>query len=268
MCLILTSKSLEIKKEYLECGFKSNGHGSGFSYRKDNKLVIEKGFFSFDEFYSAYQKTIGLPIIVHFRFRTHGKTDKENCHPFIINDDLHFVHNGVLYNFNQNADMSDTFNFCEERLKPLTRDTKGKKWWKNKGFKWLIEGVIGNNNKLAFLDSDGEITIFNEEAGEWVDKEKTIWASNNSYKVLKTRNDPRTTYTQNYMGGWSGYESDYLLPDKQDITPTPPTQSGSTLLLENKENQNNNDCDQTKTIWEVSAEELKEVDDYLETLNQ
>lgn len=269
MCVILTSaKGQLINREYLETSMKSNGHGAGFSYCKDGKLFLEKGFFKFEEFYEAYKKVEGYNHIFHARFRTHGETDKDNCHPFIINENLHMAHNGVLHGYNTNPNMSDTFNFCEDRLKPLTKDTEGKKWWKNSGFKWLIESVIGSGNKFAMLDSSGDITVFNEHLGEWVDDEKTIWASNNSYKVLKTRNDPRVN-TNNYF---SRYESDHTFY-------APKKQHQSTLFLEDKTKKSplqREDFGKSETskivnnevnLFDISEEELKEVDDYLDTLN-
>jgi len=265
MCIILSSaKGKLLDRDWLETSVKSNGHGCGFSYCKDGKLFLEKGFFKFEDFYEAYKKVEGCNHIFHARYRTHGETDKENCHPFIISDNLHFCHNGVIHGYNTNPKMSDTFNFCEDRLKPLTIDTNGVKWWKNTGFKWLIESVIGNGNKFALLDSDGEITIFNQDLGEWADEEETIWASNNSYKVLKARNDPRIVGNH-----FLRYESDFGYYGKPMQQP-----HNSTLFLEDKTkksvlketiipDKNKNDIN----LFDISDEELLEVDDYLQTLN-
>ena len=275
MCLIMCSfAGKEISKDHLETSFLGNPHGSGIAGAKDGKILTEKGFFKFEEFYEVYKKYIGMPHIIHHRWKTHGETDKDNCHPFIISEKtdeknnsfptLVLFHNGVIHGYNTNPKMSDTFNFCEDRLKPLTIDTNGVKWWKNTGFKWLIESVIGNGNKFSLLDSDGEITIFNQGLGEWADEEETIWASNNSYKVLKARNDPRVAGNH-----FLRYESDsgyYGRPTQQP--------HNSTLFLEDKTKKsllketiipekNKNDIN----LFDISDEELREVDDYLQTLN-
>lgn len=277
MCLIMCSfAGKELSKDHLETSFRGNPHGSGIAGTKDGKILTEKGFFKFEEFYEVYKKYIGMPHIIHHRWKTHGETDKDNCHPFIIsetkdeNDNLFptlvLFHNGVLHGYNSNVNMSDTFNFCEDRLKPLTKDTEGKKWWKNTGFKWLIESVIGNGNKFSLLDSDGEITIFNEHLGEWVDEEKTIWASNNSYKVLKARNDPR--HSSNYF---SRYESDYQFYGGGNRQSSQ-SRSQSTLFLEDKTKKSvvvtpAETKSHQANLFDISEDELKEVDDYLETLN-
>jgi hypothetical protein len=46
-------------------------------------------------------------------------------------------------------------------------------------FQYAIDKMIGNGNKLVFLDANGEAYIAREHAGEW---EHGIWYSNSGYK--------------------------------------------------------------------------------------
>lgn len=257
MCLIISSVTgKEIQKEHLEAGWDSNHHGSGFSYAKDGKLFMEKGFFIFDKFYEAYQKCIGNPHFIHFRWATAGLKDEENCHPFVISENLHFCHNGVLSGWSHKIkEKSDTYAFNEEILKGIANDTKGKDWHRNSGLKWLIESAI-SSNKFAMIDSTGHIEIFNEDLGEYIDEEKTLWASNSMWKTKKVRNTANSSTAQDYARFMGGYESDYLNRHNQSA-------SGATTLPAKTSSTST-----TIEAWNnVSPEELAEIDAYLDELN-
>ena len=254
MCLIAISKNGRgIDKESLETAFVGNSHGAGFAYVDDGRVVIKKGFFTFDAFYEEYQKIIGKPCLIHFRWKTSGEKDEANCHPFEVNENVCFAHNGVISGFNRVATMSDTANFNEDIIKPLTKDSGEKEWWKNDGFKWFIEAAIGTNNKLVFFSKDETFVIFNEALGEW-NAEKDMWFSNDSYRVKKHRNPPVTSYYHqhsysNYCG--VGGNCNNVAPksnliDKPKIISTPVD---------------------SENFWDLSEAELKEIDDKLEKLN-
>lgn len=277
MCLIITSKNgKEISKEYLESGYDSNHHGAGIAYVKDGKLIVKKGFFKFDDFYEAYKECIGNPHLIHQRWATAGLKDEENCHPFIFAEENEIkngvetgekfpvaclVHNGVLTSWSHKIkDKSDTFAFTEMILKPLTNDVQGKFWWKNSGLQWLLSSAICSN-KFAILDSEGNIEIFNEDLGEYIDEEKTIWASNSMWKTKKVRTVPNYAQTQSYTR-FMGYESDYMAGGN---TQTQPDQTQSTVLTKEKTSTSSKI---TIDKWkEVSEEELAEIDAYLDELN-
>src|SRR5574343_55263 len=132
MCLILSSlKGEALDKQHLENGYESNPHSAGIMSLKDGVINIDKGSFNFAKFYEAYQKHIGLPHVVHFRFKTSGKIDVDNCHPFVVSTDdnknpiLGMAHNGVLTGFSYKInDKSDTYAFIEQILKPFTKDCR------------------------------------------------------------------------------------------------------------------------------------------------
>lgn len=177
MCIaIYKNKDLVIPKETLEQCFKANPDGAGFMYSKNKELFIHKGFFTFKDFYSAYKHFEKEKAVLHFRIKTHGKIDVDNCHPFHIHKGLGFVHNGIISGFGA-SDASDTSEFNENILKPLVQ-----KWGNlalfQPAIKQLVESRIGYS-KLVFLDRHGNVEIFNENKGVW---DTGIWYSNSSYK--------------------------------------------------------------------------------------
>lgn len=177
MCIaIYKPKNKIISKEILQQCFRSNSDGAGFMYASDKNLHIQKGFFTFDEFYEEYQKVEKKQVVIHFRIKTHGPVLKENCHPFNVNKSLGFVHNGIISGFGS-VDVSDTREFGKHILEPLVA-----KWGNlaifQPAIQQLIEARIGYS-KLIFLDRHGNHEIFNESKGVWDDG---IWYSNTSYK--------------------------------------------------------------------------------------
>tara|TARA_R110000822_G_scaffold86028_3_gene200788 strand:- start:468 stop:1358 length:891 start_codon:yes stop_codon:yes gene_type:complete len=180
MCIaIYKPASKIISKETLEQCYNSNPDGAGFMYAEDKKLYTQKGFFTFKNFYKAYKQHETKQAAIHFRIKTHGQINKENCHPFLINDSLGFIHNGIISGYGD-SDKSDTIRFNEKVFQPLVS-----KWGNLALFQdpmiQLIETTIGYS-KLVFLDRHGNHTIMNEAKGTWDDG---IWYSNTSYKQPK-----------------------------------------------------------------------------------
>ena len=92
-----------IAKDILESCWKRNPDGAGFMFNDCDKVVIMKGFMTFEEFYLRLQtanefyhlKEKGL--VIHFRIATSGLKDKGNCHPYpISNDNLDLRKSSVL----------------------------------------------------------------------------------------------------------------------------------------------------------------------------
>lgn len=279
MCVILCSlKGDEINKDHLFTGFNNNPHGSGFMVAKDNNLIIEKGFFDFEDFYSQYEKYIGLPIVVHHRWATMGARNKENCHPFqFLNGEFDnklqaaVAHNGHVNGHTEICSMSDTYNFVQKRLIPLTKKVNGDKWWENIGFKMFFQSALGNNNKLVFLDSDGKINIYNEKAGEWVEPE-SIWASNDSYKGQKYRSE------RSYLSSLDDDYAKFQRKKREEDEKNKPKTETSKILRPNFKQTENFEANEPKinknsivandSPWkDISDEELKEIDSYLDSLN-
>lgn len=179
MCIaIYKDVNKVIPKQYLEQSFKSNPDGAGFMYVDKKKLNLKKGFFTFEDFWKAYEPHADKQAVIHFRIKTHGAVNETNCHPFHINKDMGFVHNGIISGFGK-QEFSDTYEFNEEILKPLIS-----KWGNlaifEPAIKHLVEQRIGYS-KLIFLDHLGNADIFNENKGVW---DAGVWYSNSSYKPV------------------------------------------------------------------------------------
>ena len=180
MCIAIMKPQGKIisKKTLQEC-YKNNPDGAGFMFSSNKELHIKKGYFDFKEFYEEYKKYQDKKCVIHFRIKTHGKIDKDNCHPFRINNSLAFIHNGIISGFGGNV-KSDTVEFNEQVLQGLVS-----KWGNlslfEKPVTKLIQASIGHS-KLVFLDRHNNHNIINENMGEW---HKGVWYSNTSYKKSK-----------------------------------------------------------------------------------
>ncbi len=185
MCLLIASNVKVANRNWLYNGFHNNDDGAGFSYAHEGKIVVNKGFFDFEEFYKAYTEMPDCPNLVHFRLATGGMIDEANCHPFVLNENVVFGHNGVFSNVKACHDFSDTYHFNEEILKPIFgKNTEG---LFTDAANELLGSFIGKGNKLAFLKSSGEITIVNHSAGRM---EGESWFSNSSYTYEKKKYTP------------------------------------------------------------------------------
>lgn len=205
MCIvILKKKNAKISKEKLAESFKNNPDGSGYLFAKNGNLTIKKGFFVFDDFYNSYfrdMEQFNNPIsIIHFRITTHGLTNKTNCHPHMINNELGFAHNGIIGFVDDHKKKSDTLVFRNDVLRGMPNG-----FIFNNSIMALIEESIGNS-KLVFLDKNGNWTIANEFMGHW-NKKNTIWYSNKSYCETKK-------FVTHWNRGNYVYQS-YLKPPKK-----------------------------------------------------
>lgn len=181
MCVILVKeRGIELPtKDVLESCWKRNPDGAGFMFNDCNKVVIMKGFMTFEEFYLRLQtanefyhlKEKGL--VIHFRIATSGLKDKGNCHPYPISNDnldlrksfiltdLGIAHNGIIRSYNgKDKVLNDTQLFIKNDLFEL--NSLEKKFYKNTIFQSMIERLI-DGSRLVFLNKKGEII----KLGNW-----------------------------------------------------------------------------------------------------
>ena len=181
MCVILVKeRGIELPtKDILESCWKRNPDGAGFMFNDCDKVVIMKGFMTFEEFYLRLQtanefyhlKEKGL--VIHFRIATSGLKDKGNCHPYPISNDnldlrksfitteLGIAHNGIIRSYNgKNNILNDTQLFIKNDLFEL--NSLDKKFYKNVIFQSMIERLI-DGSRLVFLNKKGEII----KLGNW-----------------------------------------------------------------------------------------------------
>lgn len=159
--------------------------GLGFMRREEGRIITERTVGSnlnkFDMFrrwrnYKSYA--------MHARFRTHGKVNEENCHPFKILDmddgdsmDMYVMHNGVIRDYpDVEKDSSDTFNFMKYVIVPLAK-ANPEVIWENEHWQGIIHRLIGGS-RLLFMRSDDHpcpVLIFNKSAGT---TQGQCWLSN------------------------------------------------------------------------------------------
>jgi len=176
MCIAIlnTKKAGRLPKSQIKNSWDNNDMGAGLLWTENNKLNVFKTYL-YDDYIEKYNElrdnnSIGN-IVLHFRIATSGYNGEHNLHPFLVNDNLGFVHNGVIYGLG-NKDFSDTYQF-NDMLKGFKHD-----FINCKMTKYFISEYIGAS-KLIFLNSDDKYTIVNEHLGKWTDDN---WYSNDSYK--------------------------------------------------------------------------------------
>lgn len=197
MCIAIlnTKKAGRLPKSQIKNSWDNNDMGAGLLWNYKNKLNVFKTY-EYDEFIEKYNelrdnKEVGN-IVLHFRIATSGYKGEHNLHPFLVNDKLGFVHNGVIRGLG-NKQFSDTYEF-NDMLKKFKHNFLACDMTK-----YFISEYIGHS-KLVFLDIDDKYTIINEEFGKWADGN---WYSNDSYKQYndykyygnkKVYNTPSTTH--------------------------------------------------------------------------
>lgn len=181
MCIAIAKPAgLAITKKILEQCFNCNPDGAGFCVEIDGKLVINKGYFTFEDFYEAFLPYENLKALIHFRIRTHGQTDGENCHPFFITDDIAFIHNGIISDVPYHKDKSDTRMFKEHYLQPIV-DNYGKEALTSPIISRLIEKFIGGSKFVFMVKGQEEFILYNKNMGNL--SKEGIWFSNMSWQV-------------------------------------------------------------------------------------
>jgi hypothetical protein len=220
MCILIEHPAgHSFSDEWLKDFYDNNSDGIGVMYHKDNSIRVNKALprnvDDMIKFYRAHAD--GRECLIHLRFRTHGDTDLENCHPYPVftKDDgypLWLMHNGILHTGNKaDVSKSDTWHYINDIIKPALKadPTQFMEPW----FQTLIEEHIGTGNKFAMMDAYGNYQIFNKDAGVmWGD----VWMSNtyawNAHKAGVTKPYLGTGFGGYgaYSGRWDAYD-DYPL---------------------------------------------------------
>lgn len=211
-------------EDILHLSFCANSHGAGLStISEDGGFMISKGYFDFDEYYSALKKYVSTDNLafLHMRIATHGNVDKGNCHPFpvcddyglmrydeIDNADMVFMHNGMLSIDTDSKEVSDTMTFNKMLYMGGVNPF-------NHRAKMLIEEII-DGSRIAFMkmDTNGK-PIYRKYGDGWI-KSDGVWYSNYSF-CSPLYPTPTSTKVTNYGGyGFSNYtfEVDDLMPDE------------------------------------------------------
>ena len=173
MCIAILNTSKQLPDSYIKNSWDNNNQGAGLLWQHEGKIHTFKTF-SYKDFLKEYKRVRKLTkgkVVLHFRIATSGYKGLENLHPFLVNKDLGFVHNGVIHGLG-NDTHSDTYQF-NDMLRELPEG-----FLNNSTITELISSYI-ENSKLVFLSSDNTHTIINERLGHWVEDD---WFSNTSYQ--------------------------------------------------------------------------------------
>jgi glutamine amidotransferase len=195
MCLLIVSPGGSvIDRERVREAAWSNTDGFGFAIQTDQRLFVGKGMNVetimdwFDQIRSIFPSADAL---FHLRYTTHGKTNRDNCHPFAVagRDDLVMAHNGILpIDVPKHDPRSDSRIFAEDWLSEWGVDCLNDDGFIAELGEWITY------NKLCFLGSRdvlaGGLLIVNEGNGEWDDG---CWWSNDSWKPYKPTKLPIST---------------------------------------------------------------------------
>ena len=179
MCLLQTSTSSKLRTVLLDTPgliadiYKTNADGIGLMFADKGELVIRKALPK--DAAEARQFIEAMPdderqVALHWRWRTHGAINLEQCHPYSITQDVAMMHNGILHTGNAaDVSKSDTWHFIEDYLKTLSADTL------HDARLGALVGDYIEQNKFAIMSADGRLTVINKDQGV---EYEGVWYSN------------------------------------------------------------------------------------------
>lgn len=169
----------------------ANPDGAGVMFAVHGRVHIRKGYMTWAAFSDAWDALRDrydldrLPVVLHFRIRTHGALAPECCHPFPVSTSLGALrklravgpvgvaHNGVIPGGWGDAGASDTMEFITRVLAPLGRAMP--RWYMDRNAAAAVEAVA--QSRLCILDGSGRIV----RLGTGWTCDGGIWYSNTSY---------------------------------------------------------------------------------------
>jgi hypothetical protein len=174
----------------------------------EGKLYVKKGFYSFRKLYKALRTCErAFPdsdFVIHFRIATSGDDTIVNLHPHKVNDNVAFVHNGILTDYSwKTFDFSDTYMFNQEVLQNFPEKFMDLDMIMETLDQYCREEI----SKMIFMNNLGETIILNEDSGAW---DYGCWFSNTSYKWgTITRCASVSAYGHRDPNWWQNEDIDY-----------------------------------------------------------
>ena len=225
MCIIaIKKKNQELpQEEVFQTMFKNNSDGAGFMYNYDGKVIIQKGYMSYNSFKAALETlknrvdVYAIAIVFHFRIATHGSVSPALCHPFPMShkipmlkklysaSQVGIVHNGIIP-IKPRKGISDTMEYIASVLSK--REKHNPKFYKSKKIRKAILAEI--DSKMTFLDYEGNVYT----VGEFI-SDNGILYSNSSYKEREFNFKFWSDYM--YSVVVSPIEDGYIITDKSII---------------------------------------------------
>lgn len=181
MCVIVYKPTGSSMPTTLEKCFNANPHGAGYMLPYNGAVVIRKGFMTYNDFINDLNGFITenninvetTPIAFHFRITTQGGVQKELTHPFSVCDsydnmrklentcDLAMMHNGIIRLTSVYGGAKVNYNDSMTFIKNYANLIIDNDIYFNRNRKkiQLIYNLIGNNNKLLFMNKNGYATL-------------------------------------------------------------------------------------------------------------
>lgn len=232
MCIIISKEKYGRlpSEEELKNSFMYNSDGAGFMYVENGKVVIDKGYMTYDAFLKHYKSLLqkfdnfkDKSLVIHCRIGTSGKNIKENTHPYPISnevkklrsrhlhEDIGVAHNGIIHGYGTKTGLNDTQEFIGKYIYPVYKNWK--EFYKNVDFMAGLETIT--NSKLVFLTSDDELYY----VGEFID-DKGLKFSNSTYKYYyysyKYQYNYEDYYGYNYDWYTRSYNKQKEIEDKKE----------------------------------------------------
>jgi predicted glutamine amidotransferase len=179
MCIIVhNSEGKPLDKNLLRVAYDNNPHGVGVMWQENNTVHTIKALCKFEDVWELTKHLHGFCYTLHFRWRTVGRIQEEQCHPHrILNKeshgmDMYMMHNGTIFNLKVKDDQSDSQVFA--------RKLQSSYEYKFQNIRTLVNHMhgmiptVGDFNKFVLMN-ENSVEIINETAGTWRDR---IWYSN------------------------------------------------------------------------------------------
>lgn len=140
--------------DILDKAFHRNPHGCGLV----SPSIFYKGL-SYSSFKTALRRcSEDEPLLIHFRFATHGSVRRANCHPFFDKEtNTYFMHNGVLGAIGPSKDRTDSECAFRWILQPYIQ----KYGLDSTELAETANQIRGNHSKFAFMQGS-DVKLFGE----------------------------------------------------------------------------------------------------------
>lgn len=195
MCVIAVSPSgcKQPKEKDFRLMWNHNPHGAGIMWCEHDKVYIQKGLMTFDDFmdYVHYFRfTPADPVVYHFRISTQAGTGPEMTHPFPLTADpsehlklspkpcdIGVAHNGIIALTSDPSEktFSDTSLFIQKYMTKIIRSPADLESQEIINMVYYLA-----RSKFALLRADGKIAT----VGEFYKQPGNYLVSNEFYKPI------------------------------------------------------------------------------------
>jgi hypothetical protein len=174
MCLALSKPAkMTLDKDAMAVAYSENADGCGFAVRINGRVLIDKGLWTFEEFWARLTPYMAYEALVHFRWASAGTISQENCHPFAVHSGSALIHNGHMGSYGT-VTQSDTAHWVARVLNPLLKRYPSA--LTDPILVQLLEDSIGGSKMCLMTPHD--TLILNEHLGH---ERHGVWYSNTSY---------------------------------------------------------------------------------------